>query len=157
VVVAGRFHTHLDLRTRWCDGQHALRCSAHARAGHRELNRAHQPPTSAIGDRHHRRSLADIDGNNDRGRRDWSTLHRHNNTSGACQENQSGANAQVLDGIFDNPFLTPPEAFVKDYLNSYQPTACLPGTASSRSFSDASDPAGERYPAEHMAALDSER
>ena len=47
-------------------------------------------------------------------------MHRHNNTSGACQENQSAPNAQVLEGIFDNPFLTPREAFVKDYLNSYQ-------------------------------------
>jgi hypothetical protein len=31
------------------------------------------------------------------------------------------ANAQVLEReISNNPFLTPPEAFVKDYLNSYQ-------------------------------------
>jgi hypothetical protein len=29
-------------------------------------------------------------------------------------EEPERANAQVLKGIFDNPFLTPPEAFVKD-------------------------------------------
>lgn len=48
-----------------------------------------------------------------RGRRDWSNLHRHNNTARACHENQSPPNAKVLEGIIDNPFLTPPE-FVKD-------------------------------------------
>jgi hypothetical protein len=48
-------------------------------------------------------------------------MHRHNNTSGACQENQGGPTSQVLEReISNNPFLTPPEAFVKAYLNSYQ-------------------------------------
>ena len=42
--------------------------------------------TSRVGYREHCRGLADIDGNDDRGRRDWSYMHRHNNTSGACQE-----------------------------------------------------------------------
>jgi len=39
-----------------------------------------------IGHRQQGRGLADIDSNDDRGRRDWSYMHRHNNTSGACQE-----------------------------------------------------------------------
>ncbi len=49
-------------------------------------------------------------------------MHRHNNTSGGLPGKPERANALILKkGIFDNPFLTPPEAFVKDYLNSYQP------------------------------------
>jgi hypothetical protein len=49
-------------------------------------------------------------------------MHRHNNTSGVtCQENQSAATLGSSKGNLNNPFLTPPEAYVKDYLNSYQP------------------------------------
>ena len=50
-------------------------------------------------------------------------MHRHNNTSGACQRQPERANAQILEReTNDNPFLTPPEAFVKDCLNLYQPS-----------------------------------
>ena len=50
-------------------------------------------------------------------------MHRHNNTSGACQQNPSAPNAQILEReTSDNPFLTPPEAFVKDQPDLYQPT-----------------------------------
>ena len=44
---------------------------------------------------------------------DWSILNRHNNTSGACQENEC-ANGGTSKGITYDPFLTPPEAFAKD-------------------------------------------
>jgi hypothetical protein len=48
-------------------------------------------------------------------------MHRHNNTSGACQENPSAPTLKVLEReSLTLPFLTPPEAFVKDLLNSYQ-------------------------------------
>ena len=42
-------------------------------------------------------------------------MHRHNNTSGARQENPERGNARILTReSLTNPFLTPPEAFVKD-------------------------------------------
>ena len=48
-------------------------------------------------------------------------MHRHNNTSGGLPGEPKRANALILKGTIDNPFLTPPEAFVKDYLDLYQP------------------------------------
>ncbi len=54
------------------------------RAAQTKSKRAQHPTTASIGCRQHRRALADIDGNHNRGRRDWhSMMHRHNNTSGA--------------------------------------------------------------------------
>jgi Phage integrase family len=83
-------------------------------AGHRELDRTEQTLTGAVCHRKHRRGLADIDSNDDRGRCDWSSLHRHNNTSGACQENPCAPTHGPHKESLTDPFLTPPEAYVKD-------------------------------------------
>jgi hypothetical protein len=86
----GRLHTNLDLRRR-----RPNRCPdpiddrSQIRTSHPKTHRTQQPTTPSIGRRRHRRTLADIDRNDNRGRRGWRNMHRHNNTSGACQENQS--------------------------------------------------------------------
>lgn len=41
-------------------------------------------------------------------------MHRHNNTSGACQEVHVRQHTDPERNQLQDPFLTPPEAFVKD-------------------------------------------
>ncbi len=115
VVMASRLHTYLDLPG-WRDNGHHLRAAAanpervitnstgpssRFRAPSVTDNIAEVLPTSTA-----TTIVDDVTG---------ATLHRHNNTSGACQENPECANTQVLKrNHLTDPFLTPPEAFVKD-------------------------------------------
>lgn len=119
--MASRFDTHLDLRTRRDHRAHPTHNPDQTRPGHHELDRTEYTPTGTIGRRQHRRGLADIDGNDDRGRRDWGNMHRHNNTSGVCQENPRAPTHGPQKESLTDPFLTPPEAFVKDQPDLYQP------------------------------------
>jgi len=47
-------------------------------------------------------------------------MHRHNYTSGACQENPRAPTRGPQKESLTDPFLTPPEAFVKDHPDLYQ-------------------------------------
>jgi hypothetical protein len=47
-------------------------------------------------------------------------MHRHNNTSGVCQEVHVRQHADPEKESVTDPFLTPPEAFEKDQLDLYQ-------------------------------------
>jgi LysR family transcriptional regulator (chromosome initiation inhibitor) len=69
------------------------------RTSHPKTHRTQQPTTPSIGRRHHRRTLADIDRNDNRGRRGWRNMHRHNNTSGACRASPRIAVAVNADSM----------------------------------------------------------
>ena len=87
VVVAARLHPHLHRHMR--ARQHATNLTdlrRQRRTRHRELHRPEQPMPRGVGHRQRDRTLADIDRDDDRGRRDWGSMHRHNPTSGECQE-----------------------------------------------------------------------
>ncbi len=47
-------------------------------------------------------------------------MHRHNNTSGVCQEVRVHQHTDPERNPFTDPFLTPPEAYEKDQLDLYQ-------------------------------------
>lgn len=72
----------------------------------------------SIGYRQRDRTLADIDRNDDRGRRDWGSMHRHNPPPVSVRRN-GAANAESPKDPYGS-LLTPPEVFVKSYLDSYQ-------------------------------------
>jgi hypothetical protein len=47
-------------------------------------------------------------------------MHRHNNPSRVCQEVHVRRHTDLEKESVTDPFLTPPEAFEKDYLELYQ-------------------------------------
>lgn len=103
VIMAGRLHADL-----------------YPNLGRRQSPRPGNRRTQArTGHRENRRRLADIDGNDDRGRRDWSYMRRHNDTSGACQEVHVRQRADNERNLVTDPFLSPP-AVEKDCLDLYQ-------------------------------------
>jgi len=74
-----------------------------------------------ISHRQRNRTLAYIDRNDDRGRRDWGSTHRHNTPPVSVRRNRR-INARSPKDPYGS-LLTPPEVLGKTYLDLYQRTS----------------------------------